>query len=80
MERIVLEVGDETAKAWRNTSPKLRSEIGKNVEQLLNASLSKTKDANFELLLKDARQEAANNGLTEEVLNSLLTEDTAPAT
>lgn len=72
MERIVLEVGDETAKAWRNTSPRLRSEIGKNIEQLLNASLSKTKDANFELLLKEAREEAANNGLTEEILDRLL--------
>ena len=75
MERIVLEVGDETAKAWRNTSPRLRSEIGKNIEALLNASLSKTKDANFELLLKDARQEAANNGLTEEILDKLLNEE-----
>jgi len=75
MERIVLEVGDETARAWRNTSPKLRTEIGKNVEQLLNASLSKTQEANFELLLRDARQEAAKNGLTEEILDKLLNEE-----
>ena len=75
MERIVLEVGNETAKAWRNTSPKLRAEIGKNVEQLLNASLSKTREANFELLLRDARQEAAKNGLTEEILDKLLNEE-----
>ncbi|MBS1531116.1 MAG: hypothetical protein JSU01_12475 [Bacteroidetes bacterium] len=75
MERIVLEVGDKTAKAWRNASAKLRNEIGKTIEQLLSASLSNTKEANFELLLKDARQEAAKNGLTEEILNKLLNEE-----
>jgi hypothetical protein len=75
MERIVLEVGDNTAKAWRNASAKLRSEIGKTIEQLLSTSLSNSKEANFELLLKDARQEAAKNGLTEEILNRLLNEE-----
>jgi len=75
MERIVLEVDDQTAKAWRNTSPKLRSQIGKNLEQVITESLNKTKEANFELLLQDVRKEAANNGLTEEVLAQLLNEE-----
>jgi hypothetical protein len=72
MERIVLEVDDLTAKAWRNTSAKLRTQIGKNLEQVLNDSLNMTKEANFELLLQDARKEAAKNGLTEEILAKLL--------
>jgi hypothetical protein len=75
MERIVLEVGDQTAKAWRNTSAKLRAQIGKNLEQVLTESLDKTKEANFELLLRDARNEAAKNGLTEEILAKLLNEE-----
>lgn len=75
MERIVLEVDDQTAKAWRNTSAKLRTQIGKSLEQVLTESLDKAKDANFELLLQDARKEAAKNGLTEEILTSLLNED-----
>jgi len=75
MERIVLEVGDETAKAWRNTSPKLRAQIGKNLEIILGDSLSKSKEANFELLLEEARSEAAKNGLTEEILTKLLNEE-----
>ncbi|MBS1519647.1 MAG: hypothetical protein JST50_01520 [Bacteroidetes bacterium] len=75
MERIVLEVDDETAKAWRNTSAKLRNQIGKNLEQILADSLSKAKEANFEMLLKNAREEAAKNGLTEEILNRLLDEE-----
>ncbi len=75
MERIALEVNDETAKAWRNTSPKLRAQIGKNIEEMIAYSLSKTREANFELLLQDARREAAANGLTEEILNRLLNEE-----
>jgi hypothetical protein len=75
MERIVLEVDDKTAKAWRNTSAKLRTQIGKNLEQVLADSLSKTQEANFELLLQEARKEAAKNGLTEEVLAKLLNEE-----
>jgi hypothetical protein len=72
MERIVLEVDDQTAKAWRNTSDKLRTQIGRNLELVIADSLNKAKEANFELLLQDARKEAAKNGLTEEILTQLL--------
>jgi hypothetical protein len=75
MERIVLEVDDRTAKAWRNTSAKLRAQIGKNLELILTDSLSKAREVNFELLLQDARNEAAKNGLTEEILAALLNEE-----
>jgi hypothetical protein len=75
MERIVLEVDDQTARVWRNTSAKLRAQIEKNLEQVLTASLNKTKEANFEMLLQEARKEAAKNGLTEEILTNLLNEE-----
>lgn len=75
MERIVLEVDDQTAKAWRNTSAKLRQQIGKNLELVLNDSLNKSKEANFELLLQEIRIEAAKNGLTEEILAQLLNDN-----
>jgi hypothetical protein len=75
MERIVLEVDDQTAKAWRNTSAKLREQIGKNLELVLNDSLNKSKEANFELLLQEIRIEAAKNGLTEEILAQLLNDN-----
>lgn len=70
-----MEVDDKTAKAWRNTSVKLREQIGKNLEQVLNDSLSKSKETNFEMLLKEIRAEAAKNGLTEEILTQLLNEE-----
>jgi hypothetical protein len=75
MERIILEVDDNTAKAWRNTSVALREQIGKNLEIVLNDSLTKTKEVNFELLLKEIREEAAKNGLTEKILNELLNDE-----
>jgi len=75
MERMVLEVDDQTAKAWRNTSAKLREQIGKNLELVLNDSLNKSKEANFELLLQEIRIEAAKNGLTEEILAQLLNDN-----
>lgn len=75
MDRIVLEVNDQTAKAWRNTSAKIRAKIEKTITDILDASLTKSKDANFELLLKDARKDAAKNGLTNEILQQILNEE-----
>jgi hypothetical protein len=75
MERIVLEVDDQIAKAWRNTSAKLREQIGKNLELVLNDSLNKSKETNFELLLQEIRIEASKNGLTPEILQLLLADN-----
>jgi hypothetical protein len=75
MERIVLEVDETVAKAWRNTSAKVRTQIGKSLGQTLTDSLNKSKELNFELLLQDVRLEAAKNGLTEEMLAQLLNEE-----
>ncbi len=49
--------------------------ISKNLEQVLNDSLNKSKEANFEMLLQEIRNEAAKNGLTEEILMQLLNEE-----
>ncbi|MBC7400475.1 MAG: hypothetical protein H7289_11060 [Mucilaginibacter sp.] len=75
MERIVLEVDDTVAKAWRNTSAKLRAQIGQSLGQALTDSLNKNKELNFELLLQDVRAEAAKYGLTEQILARLLDEE-----
>jgi hypothetical protein len=75
MDRILLEVDDKTAKAWRNTSGKLRKLIEEKVERFISESLENSRKANFELLLEDARREAAKNGLTEEILEKLLNEE-----
>ena len=41
MEQIVLEVDEQTAKAWRNTPARLRTQIGKNLKLVLNDTLKK---------------------------------------
>ena len=74
MERIILEVDSATAQAWRKISPKL-----KRIEELFQIRLQsltkKAQEASFEELLDEARKEAAENGLTEEILEQLLNED-----
>jgi hypothetical protein len=75
MERIVIEVADATAKKWRNVPPKIKSHLEKSFEKQIDDLSQRLKESNFENLLRKAREEAANNGLTEEVLQQLLNEE-----
>jgi ribosomal protein RSM22 (predicted rRNA methylase) len=75
MERIIIEVGEKTARKWRNVSPKIKSELEKSFEKQIDEISEKSKEADFEKLLKDVREEAAKNGLTEEILQKLLNEE-----
>ncbi len=75
MERIVIEVDDATAKKWRNVPPKIKSQLEKSFEGQIDELSEKVKEANFEDLLKIVREEAAKNGLTEEILQQLLNEE-----
>jgi chorismate mutase len=75
MERIVIEVTDETAKRWRGVSPQIKSELQKSFEKQIEMISQGTKEAQFEDLLNRAREEAAKNGLTEETLQQLLNEE-----
>ncbi len=75
MERIVIEVDDATAKKWQNVPTKIKSQLEKSFEGQIDALSEKVKEANFEDLLKIVREEAAKNGLTEEILQQLLNEE-----
>lgn len=75
MERIVIKVNDATAKKWRNVSPEVKSLLEKSFEKQIDDLSQRVKEANFEELLNKAREEAANNGLTEEILQQLLNEE-----
>jgi hypothetical protein len=70
MERIVLEVDGALARAWRNSSPDVRSLY----ENKINEVLRDLKEAEFDQLLDRAGKIAEANGLTEEKLNELLNE------
>ena len=75
MDRILIEVEDSLARRWRNTSPKVRNEIGKSLEKQLDEILREKKEANFEVQLGLIREEAASNGLTDEILQKLLNDE-----
>jgi hypothetical protein len=70
MERIVLEVDGALAKAWKNSSPELRSRYEDRITEVLR----ELKEAEFDELLDKAGEIAKQNGLTEEKLNQLLNE------
>lgn len=75
MERIILEVDSATAQVWRKISPKLKRSIEELFQIRLRTLTKKDQEASFEKLLDEARKEAAENGLTEEILEQLLNED-----
>ncbi|MFT4152874.1 hypothetical protein [Parafilimonas sp.] len=74
MERIVLEVDDAAAKKWRKSSNEIKRRLEKNFEKQIEIVSQIDKEARFEELLTKAREEAARNGLTEEILQQLLNE------
>jgi hypothetical protein len=71
MERIVLEVDGALARAWRNSSPALRS----SYESKITSLLRELKESEFDNLLDRAGKIAAENGLTEEKLKELLSDE-----
>lgn len=75
MERIVIEVDEETAKKWRDASPEIKKRLEKKIEEILDKVSYEIKVARFEALLDKASDEAARNGLTEEMLEKLLNEE-----
>lgn len=75
MERIVIEVNEATARKWRKTSSDVKSRLEKIFEKHIDLATQKDKEERFEKLLDKARKEAAENGLTEEILEKLLNEE-----
>lgn len=75
MDRIVIEVGDSLARRWRNATPEIKNKISKDLEKELDKILRSKSINNFEAHLELARDEAASNGLNEDILQKLLNEE-----
>ena len=75
MEQIVLEVDGATAKKWQEAPPEIKKGLEKKIEDILEKVSYEIKVARFEALLDKASDEAARNGLTEEILEKLLNEE-----
>ncbi len=74
MDRIIIEVGDDTAKRWRHTTPQAKQHLYNKIDQLLRVSLLKSDD-NFWEFVDEIRREAQANGLTEEELQHILDDE-----
>jgi hypothetical protein len=75
MERIVIEVADATAKQWRFSSPKRRTEIAQKIEVKLVKELMADSKENFKSFLDEISVTMQNRGLTQELLNDILKDD-----
>ena len=75
MERIVFEVDDATAKKWDEIPSKIKTQLGESFERQIEILSQGIKEAEFKSLLDEVSEEAAKNGLTEEILQQLLNEE-----
>ena len=74
MENIIVKLDAETAGKWKTASPKIRRYLLKSFKEQIAALDRMEKEAKLEKTLQKMRREAAENGLTEELLEELLHE------
>ena len=72
MEQIVLEVNAITAKKWLSASAKLKAELSKFMEQQISTIMDKKQQADSVQYFNELREEMANKGLTQEILDDIL--------
>lgn len=75
MERIVLEVDDQVAKAWRTASVKLKQEIGNLVNTQIATIINRKEENDIIHFLAELREEMASKGLTQEILDDILKDE-----
>lgn len=75
MERIVLEVNEELAKAWRNAPLQFRERVEKDLEFQIAEKIRQAEKDDFLQLLDEVQQNAKNRGLTPEKLAELLNDE-----
>jgi hypothetical protein len=75
MERIVLEVDEQIAKAWRQASSQKRKDISNKINVRLGRELLEYSKEDFLLYLNRLRETMAERGLTQEKLDEILNEE-----
>lgn len=75
MERIILEVNNEVAKAWRNAPQQLKDELEKDLELRIANNIREVERSNFFDLLDKVQKKTRERGLTQEKLEKLLNEE-----
>ena len=74
MERIVIEVSPNVAKAWRKLSISRRKEISKKAVAQIKKEVLEDSAEEYISYLNELRSKMAERGLTPEILNEILNE------
>lgn len=74
MERIILEVNNEIAKAWRNAPSRFKEELEKDLQLRLTQKIREAEKNNFFEFLDKVQKKTSERGLTQETLEKLLNE------
>jgi predicted house-cleaning noncanonical NTP pyrophosphatase (MazG superfamily) len=72
MERIVIEVDEETGKKWSLAPAKFRKEVSEKISESISKILDDTRKENFLAYLDEIGEKMKQRGLTEEALNDIL--------
>jgi hypothetical protein len=75
MERIVLEVDEATAKKWKDASTKYKKVISEKFSSDVDFVMETYKNENFFEALDEIGARLAKRGLTEEIVNEILSSD-----
>ena len=75
MERIVLEVDDRVAKAWKEAPSDKRRDIANKINISISKELFNYDKASFIQYLEQLRNEMAERGLTQEILDDILKDE-----
>ena len=74
MERIVLEVDERIAKAWRKESMEKRKAITNKISVQISRELFEYSKDDFQQYLSELRKKMKERGLTQEKLDEILNE------
>lgn len=75
MERIVLEVDENTARKWRTASSQLRSQLNKFIGKQLDEILDNSEPEDSIRFFNELREEMKEKGLTQEILDEILRDE-----
>ena len=78
MERIVIEVDERLARAWRRASDKKKKDIGNKFNISLALELIRPDDGKIEdylIFLSELRNDMSSKGLTSEELDKILSDE-----
>lgn len=75
MERIILEVNNEIAKAWRNAPSQFKEELEKDLQLRIAQKIREAERNNFFEFLNKVQKKTSERGLTQETFEKLLNEE-----